>query len=60
MNATSRIQGLCNDYKVDILISSDLKDRLQIEPDLNIKPMGKHALRGKVQELELFTVNELS
>lgn len=60
LNAASRIQGLCNDYKVDILISSDLKDQLQAEPGLNIKPMGKHALRGKVQELELFTVTELS
>lgn len=56
LNTTSRIQGLCTTYNVDILISGELEKRLV--PDLHIqtKPLGEKELKGKDIKIELFTV----
>ena len=56
LNTTARIQGLCNQYNVDILISRDLCQSLLLEPKFRMQSLGKKELRGKEQDLELFTV----
>ncbi len=56
LNSTARIQGLCNDYKVDLLVSGDLVKRLNPESDFHIKSFGKNELRGKKENIELFTI----
>ena len=54
LNTTSRIQNLCNQYNVDIIFSqSMLNSGLN---NKNIRPLGKTQLRGKDEELELFTL----
>jgi adenylate cyclase len=56
LNATARIQGLCNTYGVDLLLSADLKEYLQLGPDMEFRSLGKSELRGKREEVELFTI----
>lgn len=56
LNSTARIQGLCNQYKVDILISDDLKQSLNLDSEFQIKSFGKNEIRGKIENMELYTL----
>jgi adenylate cyclase len=56
LNSTARIQGLCNQYKVDLLISNDLIKNLDLGSEFQIKSLGKIELRGKIENLELYTI----
>lgn len=58
LNATARIQSLCNTYGVDILISEDLVKDLPSSSVVQFKSMGKSELRGKAKQVELFTIIE--
>jgi len=57
LNTTARIQGLCNTYKVDILISDDLRKKLTLNSQFKIKTLGENELRGRDEKIELFTIN---
>jgi adenylate cyclase len=59
LNATARIQGLCNSYDVDILISRDLLEQLDPGDTFKILPIGETELRGKQEHVELFSVEVL-
>ena len=56
LNSTARIQGLCNQYKVDLLISGDLIKSLNLDSEFQIKSLGKNKLRGKIENIELYTI----
>jgi len=56
LNTTARIQGLCNAYQVDILISSNLIKRLDLDSQFQIKSLGENELRGRDEKMELFTI----
>jgi len=56
LNTTARIQGLCNTHKVDILISGDLKKRMDLDSEFQIEVLGESELRGRDEKVELFTV----
>ncbi len=56
LNATARIQGLCNEYNAEILISGDLLEHLNANADLNVRSLGQCELRGKTRAVELFTL----
>jgi adenylate cyclase len=56
LNTTARIQGLCNSYDVDLLISDDLIQGLMPDPEFQFRSMGESELRGKQAEMGLFTV----
>ncbi len=58
LNTTARIQGLCNQYDVDIIISEDLINEVQLGSEFQITSLGKNDLRGKEENLELFTVQK--
>ena len=58
LNTTARIQGLCNTYKVDILISGDLVKRLNLDSQFHIKTLGENELRGRGEKVELFTISD--
>lgn len=51
-----RIQGLCNTYEVDILISGDLVKQLDAHSQFQIKSLGENELRGRDEKIELFTI----
>ena len=56
LNATARIEGLCNQYNVDILASDSLAQQLNLDPHYKVESVGKNILRGKDGEFELFTL----
>lgn len=58
LNTTARIQGLCNAYNVDVLISEELIKEVKPDGNFQIKPKGIAELKGKEQKMELFTITE--
>jgi adenylate cyclase len=56
LNTTARIQGLCNDHGVDILVSEQLAKRLAPDPSMRFMRLGQSALRGRDEKVELFTL----
>lgn len=57
LNTTARIQGLCNQFNVDLLISGELLKRLAVESLFRVRSMGENKLRGKGGMMELFTLD---
>lgn len=57
LNATARIQGLCNKFKVGLLISSDLLTLLD-RRIFKTRSLGQCELRGKTRAVELFTLED--
>jgi class 3 adenylate cyclase len=58
LNTTARIQGLCNHYHVDILVSGDLVKKLDVS--FQVKTMGENELKGRDEKIELFTITSYS
>ena len=59
MNTTSRIQNLCNEYNVNILLSKYLMDKLNLPPhDHAPLRVGMIELKGKRNKIELYTFEE--
>lgn len=56
LNTTSRVQGLCNQYDVDILISDKLVNKLNLGSEYKIKSLGENELRGRGEKIELLTI----
>ncbi len=59
LSTTSRLQDLCNEYGVKILLSKYLLDKLNIPPnDLAVKRVDLLELKGKQQKIEMYTFPE--
>jgi adenylate cyclase len=56
LNTTARVQGLCNLYGVDNLISGELIKKLDLHFPFQIKALGENELKGRDQKIELFTI----
>jgi adenylate cyclase len=56
LNTTARIQGLCNAYDVDLLLSGSLIKQLGPDPRFEVKSVGVNVLRGRDEAMELFTI----
>ena len=56
LNTTARIQGLCNQFNIEILVSNDLIKKLDLYPLYQIKSLGENKLRGRDETMELFAV----
>lgn len=56
LNTTSRIQGMCNNYNANILVSSDLLQLLQIHGAYKSISIGEISLRGKQEKVALNAV----
>jgi len=56
LNTTARIQGSCNEYGTDILISHDLKEKLDMEDDYVLNGIGEKALKGRRGTVHLYSV----
>jgi adenylate cyclase len=56
LNTTARIQGLCNDYKVDLLISDELMSQLDPDPAFRVTTLGETLLKGRDKKIELYTL----
>lgn len=60
LNTTSRIQGKCKEYQVELIASSDLLQDLNISAYYTKKLLGIIKLRGKEKEIELLTVSPIT
>ncbi len=58
LNATARIQSLCNTYQTDLLVSEILLKKLNLSSNYLVADLGKTALRGKSQEVKLYSISE--
>jgi len=56
LNTTARIQGLCNQFNVDLLVSNDLVKKMDLYPLYQTKSLGDNKLRGRDETMELFAV----
>lgn len=56
LNTTARIQSLCNRYEVELLVSEVFLNAIESKDHYTLKSLGKVQLRGRDQEIELFTV----
>ena len=56
LNTTARIQSVCNDLESELLVSGDLMARLELPPHLHAVSKGRHLLKGKEQDVEIFSV----
>ena len=56
LNATARIIDLCNNHEVNILFSSDMISQIGDQTDYQFISKGINQLRGKNEQMELFTL----
>jgi class 3 adenylate cyclase len=56
LNTTSRLEGLCNRYQVDLLVSKALLDLLPAGKDYASRELGDIQLRGRKQHITLMHV----
>lgn len=59
LNTAARIQGQCNNFRENLLISESLRGRLSSVPDLlDIAAIGEVELRGRTEAVHLYSVRE--
>ena len=56
LNTTSRIQGECNHNNADLLLSSDLPDRMQLNGEYQQIDLGEISLKGKKEKISLYAI----
>jgi len=56
LNTTSRIQGECNNHNVNLLLSSALLERMQLNDEYQQIALGEIALKGKKEKVLLYTI----
>jgi len=56
MNTAARIQAKCNELGVGLLLSDTLKSQLPENFDLDFQSQGTHTLKGKEEQIELWSV----
>jgi len=59
LNTTSRIQGLCNSFSVDILISDPLLKKLHLDSHYQVQTLGENELRGRGEKIKLYTIQPI-
>ncbi|MEO6286798.1 MAG: adenylate/guanylate cyclase domain-containing protein [Dyadobacter sp.] len=57
LNASARIQGLCNHFDADLLVSEDLVKVLRLPATYVIRSVGENLLKGRSKTLELFSIS---
>lgn len=59
LNTTARIQGKCNEYRQELLISQAMKNKLGALPNYKSLPLGEELLKGKTETVQIFGLREL-
>jgi adenylate cyclase len=58
LNTASRLQGLCNKYQTDLLISKEVFDLLDESDDFKMEIIQNIRLKGKGKRVDIFSVKE--
>ena len=56
LNTTSRIQGMCKQFQVDLVVSYNVVQQVSSDHLIELRELGSIKLRGKENELLLFTI----
>ena len=59
LNTASRIEGMCNEYEKDLLLSQALKELIEERKELKINMVGEVQLRGKSEPLKIYSIDEI-
>ena len=57
LNTSARIQGLCNHFNADLLVSGDLAKMLLLPSRYAIKSVGENQLKGRSKTMEIFAIS---
>ena len=57
LNTAARIQGRCNEFSAELLISEDLKNRLEEQQYYDFQHIGGLSLKGKQQLVNIYKVS---
>lgn len=58
LNTTARIQALCNEYDVDLLISEQLLTKTNLNSDFESTSLGMSKLRGRLESVNVYTLKK--
>lgn len=58
LNTAARIQGLCNEYKQQLLVSTELLGKIDLTGTLQAEPLGPVLLKGKEDPVEIAGINK--
>ncbi len=58
LNATARIQALCNTYESDLLISGELMAQLTLAAPFTFHSLGTVHLSGRKEQMQLFSISK--
>ncbi len=56
LNTTARMQSKCHDMNADLIVSDWIIDNVTMPKYLKVEPLGQFQLKGKQQEIELYSV----
>jgi adenylate cyclase len=59
LNTSARIQGLCNHFDTELLVSADLAKILQLPSKYAISSLGEHLLKGRITPMEIFAITSV-
>ena len=57
LNATSRMESLCNKYEADVIVSKSLFNLLDKKHEIIYEDLGAISLKGKDEKLELIKIH---
>ncbi|MDR7129779.1 adenylate cyclase [Algoriphagus sp. 4150] len=57
LNTAARIQGVCNGYKKDLIISEYVLDGIGMDPCMKVEMLGMILLRGKTEKIGIVSVD---
>ncbi|MCF2489031.1 adenylate/guanylate cyclase domain-containing protein [Dyadobacter sp. CY347] len=57
LNTSARIQGLCNHFDADLLVSEDLAKILTLPANYKIRSVGENLLKGRSKKMEIFAIS---
>ena len=57
LNTTARLQGLCNHFGADLLVSDDFVCQLHLPAEYAITPVGEHLLKGRSTPMQIFSIS---
>ena len=57
LNTSARIQGLCNHFNAELLVSEDLAKLLHLPATYEIRSVGENLLKGRSKTMEVFAIS---
>lgn len=60
LNTTARIQGLCKTFNAELLISKQVKNKLNLNRKYNTKALGEHQVKGKTELIDIILLEQNS